>query len=480
MRRAMRAASVRRARLAVSTAGALGAAALLPEAASAHGLVGRTDLPVPSWLFGWAAAIVLVASFAALATLWPEPRLQRVAERRLFRIPTVAAVVCGLIGIGLFVVVVYAGIAGTKEAAANLAPNLIYVHFWVGLVVASVLFGDIFRAFNPWRAAARAVAWAARRAGSGDLLGRRPYTSWLGRWPAVLGIAGFAWLELAYTNKDDPAILAFLCLGYAAVQLVGMGLYGIDTWTERGDAFSVYFNLFSRLSVFDNRDGVVHLRPPLAGAPPWPLVAGSVALLCTAIGSTTFDGFSNGPVWASISPHIQSFFSDIGAGPQAQVQWASTVGLAGCIAAISLFFHLGIRGMQSIGEGHSASELAGRFVHTLIPIAFAYALAHYFSLLVYQGQAAAYLISDPLGDGSNIFGTARSTIDYGVISSTGIWYVQVGALITGHLAGLILAHDRAVSMYRRVDEAARSQYWMLVVMVGFTSLGLWLLSSVNT
>jgi hypothetical protein len=470
----------RRAVLAVGFAAPLLGAAIAPEAPSAHGLVGRTDLPVPSWLFGWAAAIVLIASFAALATLWPRPRLQHVEERRLFGVPAVVPVLCGAIGIGLFALVVYSGLRGTKVATANFGPNLIYVHFWVGLAVLSVLLGDVFRAFNPWRAFARGVGWTWTRAAGRPMWRHRPYPERLGRWPAVLGILGFAWLELAYTNKDDPRILAWLSVGYAVVQLAGMAVYGIQNWTERGDAFSVYFNLFSRLSVFDGRDGAVYFRPPLGGAPVWPVVSGSVALLCAAIGSTTFDGFSNGPVWASINPDIQRFFSHLGAGAEAQVQWAGTVGLVGCVLLVGLFFHLGVRGMQTVGEGHTASELAGRFVHTLIPIAFAYALAHYFSLLVYQGQAMRYLISDPLGHGSNIFGTATATINYGVISTKGIWYVQVGALIVGHVSGLILAHDRAVAIYRRVEDAARSQYWMLVVMVGFTSLGLWLLSAVNT
>jgi hypothetical protein len=135
--------------------------------------------------------------------------------------------------------------------------------------------------------------------------------------------------------------------------------------------------------------------------------------------------------------------------------------------------------MQTVGEGHDARELAGQFAHTLIPIAFAYALAHYFSLLVFQGQAIWYLMSDPLGHGSDLFGTADYRIDYNVVSTNLIWYVQVGALICGHVAGLTLAHDRALALYKKVSDASRSQYWMLVVMVGFTSLGLWLLSSVN-
>jgi hypothetical protein len=469
----------KRCKCALGIAGALLGMGVFVPSASAHGLVGRTDLAVPSWLFGWAAAIVLVASFAALGLLWSKPRLQQPDRRPLLRMPDWIDVVCGAIGVALFVAVVYSGLAGTEVATQNLAPTFIYVIFWVGLVVASVLLGDVFRAFNPWRAVARAVGWASTRALGRRPIERRVYPSWLGRWPAALMILGFAWLELAYMNKDHPDILAWLALGYAVAQLVGMAVYGVETWSDRADGFSVYYNMFSRLAPLERRDGVLYLRPPLSGAPRFEIVPGTVALLCVAIGSTTFDGGSNGPVWASVTPHLQDFFKNLGAGSQIAVQWASSVGLIFCVLAISSFYWLGVRGMQTVGEGHTAPELAGRFVHTLIPIAFAYALAHYFSLLIFQGQATAYLASDPLGHGSDLFGTASKRIDYGVISSNGIWYVQVGALILGHVAGLTLAHDRAVAMYRTVQDATRSQYWMLVVMVGFTSLGLWLLSAVN-
>jgi hypothetical protein len=136
--------------------------------------------------------------------------------------------------------------------------------------------------------------------------------------------------------------------------------------------------------------------------------------------------------------------------------------------------------MTRVGTGHTRAELASKFAHTLIPIAFAYALAHYFSLLMYQGQALGYLISDPLGHGSNLFGTANAGIDYNIVTATAIWYVQVAALVSGHIAGLMLAHDRALAIYPKPREAVRSQYWMLIVMIGFTSLGLWLLSSLTT
>ena len=457
------------------------AALAFPSSALAHGLVGRTDLPIPVWLFGWAAAVVLVVSFVALGSLWPTARLQdEHPGRRVIALPVAVDIVLGFIGVVLFGFTVYAGLAGVQDAFGNFAPTMVYVLFWVGLVVTSTLVGNVFRLLSPWRAIARAASWTARK-----VSGREPppvieYPPWLGRWPAAAGIFAFAFVELAYRGRDDPSQLAIMMLVYAVVMLGGMAWFGIETWSERADPFGVYFGLFARLSPFTRRDGELRLRAPLSGAPQLELLPGTVALLCVAIGTTTFDGFSNGSVWGSIQPDIASFFGDLGAGSLNQLMWASLVGLVACVLIVSGFYLLGIRGMVSVGEGHDETELARRFAHTLIPIALAYAFAHYFSLLVFQGQGAVHLISDPLGHGDDLFGTAGVGIDYGVISSKGVWYVQVGALVVGHVCGLILAHDRAVAMYRQVQDALRSQYWMLVVMVGFTSLGLWLLSAVNT
>jgi hypothetical protein len=347
-------------------------------------------------------------------------------------------------------------------------------------VVLSVLLGDVFRAFNPWRSLAAALAWAAR---GRRLWPVRAYPERLGRWPAAVGILCFAWFELAYPplERQDPSQVAVVAVIYACVQLAGMAVYGVDPWSRRGDAFGVYFGMFARLSPWDRGDdGVLRLRPPLSGAPRWDgRVPGSVALLCIAIGSTSFDGFSVGPAWADLSPHLQSFFSDVGAGGELSLELAYSVGLLAFIGIVTGFYRLGIAGVKTVGRDHSTRDLLGRFAHSLIPIAFAYAVAHYFSLLIDQGQAIGYLVSDPLGDGSNIFGTAGRGIDYNVISGDAIWYVQVGALVCGHVAALILAHDRALETYSDPREATRSQYWMLVVMVGFTSLGLWLLSAVS-
>jgi hypothetical protein len=465
---------------AVGAALASAAVAVLPDAALAHGLVGRQDLPIPRWLFAWAAAVVLVVSFVALAVLWPRPRLETARETRMFSVPAFLEPICGLIGIAAFAFIVYAGYAGTQTATANIEPTVIYVVFWVGIPFASAVFGDVFAPFNPWRALARGIGWLAGRVSRGRMPEPMRYPVWLGRWPAAFGILAFAWVELVYINRDDPSILATLALLYAAIQLIGMSVYGVRTWTHRADAFAVYFNLFSKLAPLHWRDRTLYRRIPLAGAPRLDPMPGTVALLCTMIGTTSFDGFSQGQIWTGtngIAPNLQQRFINLGFSGETALEITFTIGLVLMVCFIAAIYRAGIAGMGSIGGRHDQGELARTFAHSLIPIAFAYVVAHYFSLLAYQGQAMASLVSDPLGNGSDFLGSASSTIDYNVITATGIWYVQVAALVIGHAAGLTLAHDRALVVYRRVRDATRSQYWMLAVMVGFTSLGLWILSA---
>jgi hypothetical protein len=432
----------------------------------AHGLAGRADLPIPAELFGVAAAIVLVASFAALAAGWTAPRLQ--GEREARPDPPIAVqVLAGLLGVLIFAVVVYAGLAGTDAERENLAPTFVYVVFWVGVTFVSLLFGDVFRHLNPWRAVGRAGGWLMKRIGGEAAAEPLEYPARLGRWPAVVGLGLFAAVELCWGDRNDPGALGVLALAYLVAQLVGMGLYGVETWSRRGDAFGVYFSFVATLSPFARRRApqIDHRLP------------GTVALLVVAIGSTMFDGAKEGPVFGEVAPSLQDFFVDLGASKGTGLELAFLVGMLVTFAIVAGIYHLGIAGMRWF-KG-APDGVAGHFAHTLIPIAAAYVVAHYFSLLAYNGQEAVALASDPLGRGSDLFGTAGDRIDYGVVSTTAIWYVQVGALVVGHVMGLVLAHDRAIALWSNAKAATRSQLAMLLVMVSFTCLGLWQLSVAN-
>jgi hypothetical protein len=461
-------------------AAAAGAPLAWPAAASAHGIVGRADLPIPAELFGVAAAAVLVVSFLALAAGWTQPRLEDPAERPLFALPRLVEVVLGAIGVAVFVVVVYAGLAGTDSEQDNLAPTAIYVLFWVGVPLASLVLGDVFRLLSPWRAIGRVAGTVARRVlgeGAADPL---PYPERLGRWPAAAGLVAFGLCELCWATGREPTALAILAVVYAVVQFVGMSLYGVEPWTRRADAFGAYFSLFARLAPVGRReDGRLVLRAPIAGATRLAAIPGTVALIVVAIATTAFDGAKEGPLFTDAASWLQDRFTDLDASKGTALELAFVVGYAVTIAVIAAIWQIAVEGMPRVRIGIARSTLSRRMVHSLIPIVAAYVVAHYFSLLVYNGQDALRLASDPLGEGSDLLGTATRAIDFSVVSATAIWYVQVAALVIGHVAGLVLAHDRALTIYGSAKAAARSQLVMLVVMVSFTCLGLFLLSVAN-
>ena len=467
---------------------ALLAALLAPASASAHGIVGRADLPIPAWLFAWTATGVMVISFIALWSLWSKPRLQRPPGRVLLRVPKLLEWLCGVVGIALFGIVAYAGLAGEQNFTSNLAPTFIYVIFWVGIPIVSALVGDLFRPLNPWRALGRLTGWLLtnrKSASGGDkrggLLGS--YPAWLGRWPAAATLLCFAWLELVYPSKDDPSLLATLMLGYSAVQLAGMAAFGVESWSERADGFGVYFGLIARLSPLSWRDRELRLRRPLSGLGDLECWPGTAAVIFVLIGSTSFDGFSNGEVWYQAAPSLEGDLGHLGVSAIGSFEVVGTIGLIFCVAVIAALYNLGIYGMRSAlrdvaVEDHRA--LSRTFLHTLVPIAFGYMLAHYFSLLVLDGQAMGYLISDPLGRGSDLFGTSNFLINYNLISFAAIWYVQIAAIVAGHVSGLILSHEQGLIEFKSPEAAVRSQYWMLAIMVTFTCLALWILSAVTT
>jgi hypothetical protein len=472
------------------------AALALPEVASAHGLsVGRQDLPIPDWLFAWAASLVLIVSFAVLSLAWRTTRLQEERWRALPKaisralINPVVASLCGAIGIGLVATVVYSGLEGTADIAFNFSGTFIFVTFWLGMVVLSVLFGDVFRAFSPWRALARIASAGVRLIAGQPVPAPLRLPERLGCWPAVVGLVGFVWLELVYgaasagTRGISPHDAAVATLVYSAITFVGMALFGIEEWVRRGETFSVYFGMLSRISFFEVRDGTLGRRRVLSGLPSWEVVPGSLALALATIGTTSFDGAQEGVLKTPITNTFE-WFLHRGFGGVAALRITNSIFLVLVLIGVSLLFWLGVRGMHTVSGSPPVRELAHSFAHTLVPIALAYLVAHYFSLFVFQEQAQfTYLLSDPLGEGSNIFGTANCAgpcIDYGLISPNGVWYMQVGALIVGHVAGLTLAHDRAIAVYDDYAKASRSQYWMLAVMVSFTCLGLFLLSQGNS
>jgi hypothetical protein len=438
------------------------------------------DLPVPDWLFFWGGAVVLVLSFLALGALWKSPQLERrhtghplpAGLERFLRSPILRGIL-GAVSAGLLVLIFLTALIGEPSSAQNLSPTFIYVIFWLGLVPVQVLFGNVWSVLNPWRAIADGVEWIWRKLGQ-DWTPPLAYPERLGVWPAAFFLLCFAVLELCYAEPASPRALALAIALYSYAMWFGMAAYGREAWDSRGNGFTVYFGLLARIAPFGEHEGRLVRRMPFAGLSGRETTTGVLAFVAVMLGSVGFDGLSRAPFWQDLRARIEEpYIVDQPGRAELFTTGLSLAGLLGCVLAVALAY----LGAVWLAEHTVRSDrpLAPEFVQSLVPIALVYAVAHYFTLLVIQGQYALPLASDPFGYGWDLFGTLDYAPNIAPFSPNTVWYVQVGSLVAGHVAGLTVAHDRAVTILPERD-ALRSQYAMLALMVVYTVGGLWLLS----
>ena len=423
---------------------------------------------------------MLVLSFVALGALWRRPQLERRAAGRplppgleRFLRSRLLGIVLGLVSAGLLVLVFLTALIGEPSSAQNLAPTFVYVIFWLGLVPVQLLLGNVWPALNPWLAFANGVAWVWKRLG-------RTWTApladpeRLGVWPAAFLLFCFAALELCYSEPASPRALALAIALYSYVTWFGMAAYGRRTWVEHGEAFTVYFGLFSRIAPFGERDGRLVVRTPLAGLAGRETTPGVLAFVAVMLGSVVFDSVSRLTSWQDLRAELeQPYVVDSPGTAELLATGLSLAGLAACVVTVALAYLAAI-GIARRAVG-ATLPLASEFVLSLVPIALVYAVAHYFTSLIRDGQYVILFASDPFGYGWDLFGTVDYNPSITPFAPNTVWYVQVGALVAGHVAGLAVAHDRAVSILGDRD-ALRSQYAMLALMVVYTVGGLWLLS----
>jgi hypothetical protein len=439
------------------------------------------DLPVPDWLFFWGGAVVLVLSFLALGALWKRPQLERRAggrplPPRLERVLRSRLLhgVLGAASAALLALVFLTALLGEPSSAQNLAPTFVYVVFWLGLVPVQVLLGNVWPVLNPWLAVANGVNWVAERLG---VRWEPPleYPRRFGVWPAAVLLGFFAALELAYAEPANPRALALAIALYSYAMWFGMAAFGRRAWTEHGDAFTVYFGLLARVAPFGQReDGRLVVRTPFSGLAGVERTPGMLAFVSVMLGSVGFDGLSRSPIWQDLRARLEEpYILDAPRTAELVSTGLALAGLAGCILLVALAYRAAVWIAERTVE--TERPLAADFLRSLVPIALVYAVAHYFTLLVIQGQYTIPLASDPFGYGWDLFGTTSFAPDIAPFSPNTVWYVQVGALVAGHVAGLAVAHDRAITILPQRD-ALRSQYAMLGLMVLYTVGGLWLLS----
>jgi hypothetical protein len=454
------------------------AVSLFIHPAHAHALAQRYDLPLPLEFFLVAAGAAVGVSFVVLALFWRDAgAFERRPTRREVQgsIPVGVVMCCRAVGVGLIALLICAGLFGNQSTFKNIAPVTVWVIWWVGFGFLCAFVGNLWPLINPWAAVFDAAQWLARRRAK-QLSLNLPYPRWLGAWPGCALLLLFAWLELVAPGRDAPRNIALAITLYSVMTLAAFFSFGRELWLGRGEVFSMVFGLFGRFAPlqlgYDSR-WRWSLRPFAFGLlTRVPLEPSMVAFTLLLLGTVTADGFMETPLWVAI---VEGLIGDPNKGvdPQSYMLLQSVLLIAAPCLLGALYLAV-IAMMARISRGRIV-DLAGLFVLSLVPIAIAYHLAHYFNLLAIAGQFIIPLSSDPFGYGWDLFGTTLYRIDIGLIDARFVWYLSVAAIVVGHIIAVWIGHAIAYSAFCK-NIARRSQYPMLALMIGYTILSLWILA----
>lgn len=450
--------------------------ALPPETAWPHAFGERYDLPVPLGYFVVGAAATVALSFIVAALYMRSASREPDGKGLVVPLGPVlpaARMACQLVSVALLGMLVIAGLFGTRNPEMNLAPILVWIVWWVGLSFAVACIGNIWPALDPWLALFEWVDASARRLGfaRGISLGLA-YPAWLGAWPAVFLLLLFVWIEVIYPQAVVPSRLATMALAWSAVTLLGMICFGPDAWRRNADVFAVYFATLGRFAPVGARAdgrGIV-LRPPGRGliesaGESAAMVAFVIAMLATVL----FDGLLGTQVMTLAHRNLTAWLPQLADG---QGYVLGTAGLIGVWLAFLGAFLLSCVVTARLVRDRPVAAVARLFAPTLVPIAIAYNVAHYFTYLLVHGQLIVPLISDPLGRGWNLFDTIRFYPDIGIISARVTWHVAIVSIVAGHIVSIWLAHRLALREFRTPRQAVIASIPLTVLMVIYTATSL--------
>lgn len=394
----------------------------------AHNVGGGT-LPAPPWLLSYIGVFAIVATVAALRATWTTPRLARLdpaapeaAQQGASRLRPVGQAV----GVALFALVLIAAIVGPDSGAANIAPVAVLVMWWVGLPIVCLLLGDVMRAVNPFDAV---VALVDRRA-------REPHAD-APSWTGAAFLAAFAWFFVAYHRPGSPRALAVF-LGIYALAAIAGGVRWGRAWLATGEGFGALSAAVARLSPW----GRATRTPP-----------GLTALMVVWIGSTAFDAFTSSPFWIDVLGTSQGWSRT----------FLNTVGMVWLTTIVAGVYLVALRLVERTEDETASPSLAAPLGIALVPLAVAWFLTHDLTLLLFEGQNFYALLSDPIGEGWDLFGTINHTIDYGLFQARWVRWTQVGLLAVGHVAAVVIAHDVALRLVR--PRAAMRTTWAVAAAI---------------
>lgn len=375
----------------------------------AHPLLETGGLPLPPLALA-AVAVLAVLGAALLPRSAPRPAPEATSPRL-----GAAAVVGRVVGLLVLVVAVVAGRTGRNEVARNLAPALIVGAGWPVLVAASAVLGRVWDRLDPWDSLARAAA---------PLAGDREEEAGGHVWWAVPGAAGLVWYLAAYRQALLPQTVATALILYTVVTLAGCLALGRQRWLHRAEVIGILLRWI----------GLIPRRRLLGWDPP----SGAAVVLGLVAGGLLF-----APLRASalLNPLIFAL-------PQVPAEW---VGVA---VTATLGAALGWAGHRAAARRGTPAVAAVALVPMVAAVALTAAL-HRGQLLL-AAQLLPGLVSDPLGRGWDLFGTAGLPQAQQRVSASVLEGVQAGVLLVGGAVAGSVSRQRAALQAATANHARRA------------------------
>ncbi|MFN3844785.1 MAG: hypothetical protein ACK4RZ_03050 [Paracoccaceae bacterium] len=442
-----------------------GVLTLLPGAAFACALPPSVILTLPTgqYIAGAAVTVAVTALMGAMAGRLPKLDASLVLDRRVLVPVSVSSYLSFLCFLGLVLI----GLFGARDPMHNLMTLVFWTGVWIAVPLGSMLFGNLWRSINPWTAPVRITRTLLDRTTSVGL-------SRFGHWPAVTFYAGFVWFQLVSMSPDDPTVLATVALIYWLV-IFGLAVAEGEQWLEQGEFLTVLMGFLAKVAPFwleldGNRARVMRGWPGAQVMRMPPLSVSAMAFLSLALSALTFDGLMETFWWHGL----------IGENPleptgRSAVLVSNTLGLLAVCAVTTGAIWAMVRAGQAIGGTRFA---AGPVMLSFLAIAAGYHAAHYLVTLLTAGQYTLAALNDPLFRGDALLGLPPFYVSFGFLTDQTImpmiYAAQFAAILGAHLLAVLLTL-RLVGPTRGLAHVP-----MTTLMVGYTVLGLWLLSTART
>ena len=445
-----------------------------------HGLNVRYELPIPIYLYLIFSSLVIVITIFFVKFVKFSKSIKMSAKIPEARRSQYNYSFIQNFSLLIFIFLIISGLLGSQESLKNIINVFFWVWIWVGVAYLSIIFGNIWADINPWNKLYSLFLYYFRS----KIKKYRRHSKVEVEIIGLIILVLFMWFAMVSPYREVPQLLSFLFIMYFFITFIGMIFYGRNRWFSYAEIFNIYFGMLGRLSIFSrsNKNLIKNFRMPFSGVNKGSGSFFSALFIVFAVSSISYDGILETAFWYNIKnflisvSYIQDFFRALGLNYNTLNVLLDSLGFfIVLIIFCSLFLLTCFRSKNNILK-LSSKNLFIAFSPALIPIAAAYLIAHYFSFLLIAGQLIFILISDPLGLGWNLFGTANHQINVYILNVKLGWGIILASVVIGHIFSVIISHKIAYEITNNIKEGFQVHLPFSIFMVFYTVFSLYILA----